>query len=96
MKAYVIVDVDTHDPVLYEEYRKLTPGSLVPYQGKFIVRGGATETLEGDWQPRRIVVLEFPSHELTKSWWASDEYLPAKNLRQRAAYTKMLIVDGVE
>lgn len=96
MKAYVIVDVDMHDPVLYDEYRKLTPGSLIPFQGKFIVRGGATETLEGDWQPRRIVVLEFPSRELAKGWWSSDEYSHAKSLRQRAAYTKMLIVEGVE
>ena len=60
MRAYVIVDVDITDPVKYEDYKKLTPGSLVPFEGKFIVRGGRNETLEGSWQPGRIVVLEFP------------------------------------
>lgn len=96
MKAYVIVDVDVHDPVLYEEYRKLTPASLIPFEGKFVVRGGATVTLEGDWDPKRIVILEFPSRELALAWWNSDDYTRAREIRQRAAYTKMLIVDGVE
>ena len=57
MKAYIIVDVRVTDPSRYEDYKKLTPGSLQAYDGKFIVRGGATETLEGDWKPGRIVVL---------------------------------------
>ena len=66
MPAYIIVEVDVHDPIQYEDYKKLTPGSLEPFQGKFIVRGGQTETLEGDWEPKRIVVLEFPTKELAE------------------------------
>ena len=73
MAAYIIVEVDIHNPVEYEDYKKLTPGSLVPYDGRFIVRGGAAENLEGDWQPKRIVVLEFPTVERAKEWWASSE-----------------------
>lgn len=96
MKAYVIVDVDVHDPALYEEYRRLTPASLIPFEGKFVVRGGPTVTLEGDWYPRRIVILEFPSRDLAQAWWNSDEYTRAREIRQRSAYTKMLVVDGVE
>ena len=95
MKAYIIVDVKVTDPQRYEDYRKLTPGSLAPFEGKFIVRGGSTNTLEGDWQPGRVVVLEFPSLEKANSWWSSDLYAPAKAIRQSASITKMIIVEGV-
>jgi uncharacterized protein (DUF1330 family) len=95
MPAYIIVDVTITDPQLYEEYKKLTPASIAAWQGKFIVRGGATETLEGDWQPGRFVMLEFPNAELARQWWHSTEYAPAKNIRQRAASTNMILAEGV-
>lgn len=95
MKAYIIVDVTITNPSRYEDYRKLTPASLVPFDGKFIVRGGATETLEGEWLPGRVVVLEFPSVQQAKAWWSSAGYAPAKAIRQSAADTKMIIVEGV-
>jgi uncharacterized protein (DUF1330 family) len=95
MPAYIVVEVDVHNPTEYEDYKKLTPGSLKNFQGKFIVRGGKTETLEGDWSPKRFVMLEFPSIELAKAWWASEEYAPAKALRQRTATSKMIVVEGV-
>jgi uncharacterized protein (DUF1330 family) len=95
MPAYIIVDVTITDPQLYEEYKKLTPASIAAWQGKFIVRGGTTETLEGDWQPGRFVMLEFPNAELARQWWHSTEYAPAKNIRQRAASTKMILAEGV-
>lgn len=94
MKAYVIVDVNITDPVRYAEYKKLTPGSLVPYDGKFIVRGGTVATLEGSWKPGRIVVLEFPSIDKANAWWSSPEYAPAKALRQSASETQMIVVEG--
>jgi uncharacterized protein (DUF1330 family) len=96
MKAYVIVDVKITDPVRYDDYKKLTPASLVPYGGKFIVRGGQTETLEGEWEPGRIVVIEFPSMEKAKAWWSSGEYAPAKAIRQSASHAKLIIVEGFE
>lgn len=95
MPAYIIVDVEIHNPKEYENYRMMVPPTLEKYQGKFIVRGGKTESLEGGWDPKRIVVLEFPSVELAKSWWASDEYAPAKALRERTAKSKMILVEGV-
>lgn len=95
MSAYVIVEVDVHDPVLYEEYKKLTPVSIAPYGGKFVVRGGETHTLEGDWKPKRIVVLEFPSLDKAKEWWDGPVYREARGIRQRAAHTKMIVVQGV-
>jgi uncharacterized protein (DUF1330 family) len=94
MPAYILVDVTIHNAEAYDGYKKLTPGSLEPYEGKFIVRGGQTESLEGDWQPGRIVVLEFPSVEKARQWWASEEYAPAKKIRQANAATKMILVEG--
>ena len=75
MPAYVIVDVQIQDPVTYEEYKRLTPASITAYGGRFVVRGGATQTLEGDWQPGRFVVLEFESVERAKAWWSSPEQI---------------------
>jgi len=94
MKAYVIVEVSIIDKIIYEEYKKLTPAAIAAFDGKFIVRGGKTETLEGDWQPERMVVVEFPSVEKAKAWWHSDQYSMAKAIRQQSAHTKMLIVEG--
>lgn len=95
MPSYIIVDVSIKNAEAYEAYKKLTPGSLQPYEGKFIVRGGATETLEGGWQPERIVVLEFPDAEKARQWWASAEYAPAKEIRQANSETKMILVEGL-
>lgn len=94
MPAYIIVDVTIHNTDNYAGYVKLTPATLAAYDGKFIIRGGQTETLEGQWQPGRIVVLEFPSVEKAEQWWASEEYAPAKALRQANAETKMILVEG--
>ena len=94
MPGYIIVEVQVLDPENYDEYKTLTPASVAAYGGKFIVRGGITETLEGDWQPQRLVVLEFPSVEIAKKWWASEEYAKAKSIRQRSAQTKMIVVEG--
>ncbi|MDN3655227.1 DUF1330 domain-containing protein [Ferruginibacter paludis] len=95
MAAYVIVEVTITDPAAYEEYKKLTPAAIAAYDGRFVVRGGQTASLEGDWNPERIVVLEFPSVERAKEWWSSGIYTTAKAIRQRAATTKMIIVEGV-
>jgi uncharacterized protein (DUF1330 family) len=95
MKAYVVVDVTITNPSVYEDYKKLTPGSLIPFEGKFIVRGGSAETLEGDWKPGRIVVLEFPSMEKARAWWSSAGYAPAKAIRQSASKSSMIVVEGV-
>jgi uncharacterized protein (DUF1330 family) len=95
MPAFVVVDVDIKDPERYEEYKRLTPGSLVPFGGRFVVRGGKSETLEGTWAPRRLVILEFPTVERAREWWSSDVYRPAKALRQSSSHTEMILVEGV-
>ena len=96
MAAYVIVDIKIKDYKGYEDYKKLTPATLAAYDGKFIVRGGVTDVLEGEWNPGRMVVLEFPTLERALQWWNSDEYAPAKSLRQRTADTNMIVVEGIK
>jgi uncharacterized protein (DUF1330 family) len=72
----------------------MAPPSIAAYGGRYVVRGGASEILEGSWLPPRLVVLEFPTLERPRAWWASPEYAPAKALRQQSARTEMLLVDG--
>jgi uncharacterized protein (DUF1330 family) len=95
MAAYVITEIDITDPRGYEEYKKMGPPTVAAYGGKFIVRGGKTEVLEGSWNPRRIVILQFESMERAKEWWSSNEYGAAKQTRQRAAQTNMVLVEGI-
>ncbi|MBA3649704.1 MAG: DUF1330 domain-containing protein [Chitinophagales bacterium] len=94
MAAYVIVEVSIHDFKQYEEYKKLTPAAIAAFDGRFVVRGGQSETLEGNWQPERMVILEFPTVERAKEWWSSELYSKAKAIRQRSANTKMIVVPG--
>jgi uncharacterized protein (DUF1330 family) len=96
MKAYVVVDITVKDAAAYDGYKRLTPASLEPYGGKFVVRGGATETLEGQWAPTRLVIVEFPSAAKARAWWSSPEYAAAKALRQRCADTDMVLIEGVD
>jgi uncharacterized protein (DUF1330 family) len=95
MPAYVVVEIEVLDAARYEDYKRMVPPSLADYGGRFLVRGGRSETLEGDWRPKRIVVVEFPSVERAKEWWASEGYAEAKALRQATARTRMIVVEGV-
>ena len=95
MPAYFIVNVEVTDPAGFEEYRQLVPGTVQKYGGRFLVRGGAVETLEGDWQPKRVVVLEFPSLEQAKRWFNSEEYHDPKALRFKTAKSQLILVEGV-
>ena len=95
MSAYVIVEIEIVDPFGYEEYKKLAGATVEKYCGKYIVRGGAVETLESDWNPKRIVILEFESMQRAKEWLNCEEYREPRKMRQRTAKTKMILVEGV-
>jgi uncharacterized protein (DUF1330 family) len=95
MTAYVILDIEITDAAGYDDYKKLAPPAVAQYGGKYIARGGKSETLEGDWSPNRIVVLEFPSVEQAKTWLASPEYAPARALRHKYAKSKAIVVEGL-
>jgi uncharacterized protein (DUF1330 family) len=95
MAGYIIVEIDVTDPDLYETYRQMAGATVLSHGGKYLVRGGAVETLEGDWQPKRIVVLEFESVAQARAWWDCEEYREPKKLRQKSAVTKMILLEGV-
>ncbi|TVP51451.1 MAG: DUF1330 domain-containing protein [Mongoliibacter sp.] len=94
MPALVIVEVSIHNPELYEEYKKHTLGTIEKFGGRFLVRGVKNESLEGDWNPERLVILEFPNVDTAKSWWSSPEYSKIKTIRYEAAKSKMLVVES--
>jgi uncharacterized protein (DUF1330 family) len=94
MAAYVIVDIVVHDPERYEEYKRLAAPTVGQYDGRYVVRGGHAERLEGERDPNRVVVLEFPTLEQAKAWWNSSEYAPAKAIRQAVATSEMILVQG--
>jgi uncharacterized protein (DUF1330 family) len=96
MPAYVIVDIDVTDPERYEQYKAATPATLAAADGRFLVRGGEITILEGDWQPSRLVVLEFESVAAAERWYESAAYQAAKKLREGGARMRMVAVQGVE
>ena len=95
MAAYIIVNVDVQDAAGFEAYRQAVPGTIAQHGGRYIVRGGPHETLEGTWQPTRLVVLEFPSVAAAKRWYGSEEYRRIKPLRLQHARGDMVLVEGI-
>jgi uncharacterized protein (DUF1330 family) len=95
MSAYVIAEIDITDPAAYEDYRKQVPAVIARYGGKYVVRGGKVEALEGGWSPKRIAVVEFPSMEQALKFYRSPEYAPLIAIRQKASRGKLVIVEGV-
>ncbi len=94
MKAYVIANIDVQDPARYADYIKLTPGTIAPFGGRFIARGGRSERLEGDTPANRLVILEFPSYDQAKAWYDSDGYRVAMAIRQSASTGSLILVEG--
>ena len=95
MPAYLIVDIDITDPVKYADYIKAAPASIAAYGGKYVVRGGKAQRLEGSWDPKRVVVLQFDTYERALEWWGSEEYREPKALRQSASVSNMILIEGL-
>lgn len=95
MTAYVIVEITVTDPVQYEEVKRLTPPVVAQYGGKYLARGGQTEVLHGDWQPARLVLLQFDSLEQARLWESSPEYAAIKSLRDQCARVDMVLLPGI-
>jgi uncharacterized protein (DUF1330 family) len=93
-KAYVICDIDVTDPDAYERYKALAGPAVAAHGGTYLVRGGATEVLEGDRKPNRIVVLEFPDGDAARRWYDSPDYREARAIRATAATASIIVVDG--
>ena len=96
MKAYVIANIEVQDPVRYADYVKLTPGTIAPFGGRFIARGGRAEKLEGDTPVNRVVIIEFPSYANAKAWYDSAGYRVAMAIRQSASAGSLILTEGAE
>jgi uncharacterized protein (DUF1330 family) len=94
MAAYVILDIEITDPVRFEDYKRASTKVVAEFGGKFIVRGGTNEVLEGSWRPHRVVVIEFESMEKVRTWWTSESYKKAKAIRLPAARVSAVLVEG--
>lgn len=95
MSALIIVDIDVTDPLQFEDYKRLASASIAAHGGRYLVRGAPNEVLDGDWTPRRLVVLQFDSVEHAKAWRDSAEYAEAKKIRETCARVNMVVVEGV-
>jgi len=95
MAAYVILDIEVTDPVRYEDYKRAASESIGKHGGKYLVRGGKHEPLEGNWALDRVVVLEFESVAKARAWWSSEDYSRAKDVRRPAATVKAVLVEGM-
>ncbi|MCS7088118.1 MAG: DUF1330 domain-containing protein [Thermoflexales bacterium] len=95
MPAYVIADIEVLDPVEYEEYKRLATPTVAQFGGRYIVRGGTVEVIEGDWEPRRVVVIEFPTLEQARAWYHSEAYARARAIRHRTARSRLILVEGL-
>jgi uncharacterized protein (DUF1330 family) len=95
MAAYVIADIEVIDSAGFAEYQQKVPATIAQYGGRYLVRGGAVETLEGVWSPSRCVVLEFPSMAQLKAWYSSPEYVPLIAIRERTTRSNLMVAEGV-
>ena len=96
MGAYLIADVHITDPATYEEYKRQVSPLIARFGGRYAARAGRHEVLEGDWEPHRLVVLEFPDMAALKEWYESPEYLSIKAIRERAATSRLIAVEGLD
>jgi uncharacterized protein (DUF1330 family) len=94
MPAYIIADIQVIDPAEYDRYRPLAAASIARFGGRFVVRGGKVDLLEGEPQPERVVVIEFPDAGTAWSWYGSEEYQTALKIRQAASRGRVILVEG--
>ncbi|MCJ8290552.1 MAG: DUF1330 domain-containing protein [Crocinitomicaceae bacterium] len=95
MSAYAILDLEIFDEEKLQEYKNIAPEIIKKFGGKIIVRGGEPNIVEGNWKPKRVVIIEFPSYEIANDWWNSDDYRKATELRKKGANTNAIIIDGI-
>ena len=95
MAVYLIADIEVLDSAGFEEYRRQVPGTIAAHGGRYLARGGATETLEGAWHFKRCVILEFPDMDRFRAWWSSPEYRPLRELRERTTRSNLVVTQGL-
>jgi len=95
MPAYIIVETDVTDPEQYEQYKAAGAAAVAAAGGRYLVRGGELVVFEGDWQPSRLVVLEFEDLAAARRWYESEAYQDARKLREGAAHLRVVAVQGL-
>jgi uncharacterized protein (DUF1330 family) len=95
MAVYSVVNIQITDSARYTEYREKAPATIAHYGGKYLARGGKVNVLEGDWNPQRLVILEFETMERFNEWYNSPEYAPLKQMRHEASVTEFVVVEGL-
>jgi uncharacterized protein (DUF1330 family) len=95
MPAYLFANVEITDPAGYEAYKKGVPATIAAHGGRYLTRAGATEVLEGDWTPQRVVILEFPDMARLKAWYDSPEYRPLREIRKRCSRSSLVAIEGL-
>jgi len=95
MPAYLIADIEVTDPEGYEEYKRRVPAIIAAHGGRYLARGGAVEVLEGTWRPKRNAIIEFADLASFRAFWDSPEYQPLRELRERAAKSNLVVVEGL-
>ena len=94
MPVYLIADIEVTDPVGYEEYKRRVPAVIAAHGGRYLVRGGASEVLEGTWRPRRSAIIEFADLASMKAFWESAEYRPLRAIRERCSRSNVVVIEG--
>lgn len=95
MSAYIIVDLEVTDTALFDQYRAGVAPTIHAYGGKYLVRGGTFDVLEGTWQPKRVIVLQFETMARLKEWYESADYAPLRVLRAKCAKTNVIAIEGI-
>jgi uncharacterized protein (DUF1330 family) len=95
MAAYLIADIDVTDAQTYERYKNGVGETIAAFGGRYVARGGATVVLEGDWTPKRLVIVEFPSMARLHEWYESPKYRPFLELRKRASVSRLVALEGL-
>jgi len=94
MTAYIIAEVEVTDAEAYQAYAAVVPATIAQYGGRFLVRGGTADVLEGEWPQCRRVILEFPSMDAARAWWDSPEYAKPKAMRRAASTGRLILLEG--
>ncbi|NRQ15091.1 DUF1330 domain-containing protein [Ensifer sesbaniae] len=95
MAAYLIADVEITNAAAFEQYIQEVPATEARYGGRYLARGGATRVLEGDWEPHRLVIVQFPDMHSLLEWYQSPDYQRLKKIRERCARTRIIALEGV-
>lgn len=93
MPAFLIADIDVHDPEVYRQYREANPDIVNRFGGRYVALGGEVKVLEGDWNPRRTIIIEFPDMAAIEDFYQSEAYAKLRPIRWSSADSRMVAIE---